>query len=405
MSILPLELWGLILSFAVDSSIGPHAFSDHLNFPSISFHLQDPRKHSLNSPFLRDLRLVCRTFHSLIPSPYHFMNVTKDHTELIGAFTKALYTGDGLRTGVYLQVLLDEPRKAHRLVMLQFERNSLFPSGNTELFDVLCENAPIMLPNIQSLIFSVDGYRHSDGPIPQFWTRLNEAFPQLHTLSIGGYYLMATETVSLPTFEQVRVLNLHNTSLPWGIKFPALQHASLGSVSTTEIQYTIAQLHSLESLLCQNFYVFRNRKLNWDAVPQLRLLGIPHFHIHKIPSPPSGHPLRHLRIHLNGYTREKRFSLPRSQPNRLEWLARISKRFPHVSRFTLDLTSWRGSEVEWARWGFDRERLTPLGLCINDSFIQLRTIVVDRLPVDSSADSTSRITLTPWKWLTHRSYL
>ncbi|KIM22240.1 hypothetical protein M408DRAFT_292242 [Serendipita vermifera MAFF 305830] len=399
MNALPPELWGLILGFAVDSSVGPHEFCDHLNFTDISLHLQSPRKHAFGSPLLRDLRLVCRNFNSLIGSPYHFMDVRKDYSK-IGIWTAALNTGDDQQTRTCLQAFVDEPCKSYRLVMLQFERDSFLERDASSLFEILCDNAPTALPNVQSLIFNVEGYILTDGSILHPWTRLQDAFPRLLTLAIDGSCLSAAGDAPPTTFEKIRILNLRNTFIPWNVNFPALRHATLGWVTTHLISHRLSKLQYLESLLCDRFYTDLTTAFNWKSLPQLKLFGVPYTQVLGIPSPPLDHPLCHVYIIFYGCQKEKRFRLPRFRPSRLEWFSRVLKQFPNVTRFTLYLECCWRSKMELAKWSFDESKLTPLGVCINHSASRSHIIVMDRLPVLPSANLVPHTSL---KWLTKKS--
>lgn len=406
--ILPWELWDFILEIAVAASVSPHEFCDHLNFPRIALHLQSPRKHALNSPWLCNLRLVCRTFNNLVASPYCFTMITKGQSE-IKRWTRALYSGGYIGTRAYLKAFINEPWKSQRLVLLQMERYPLFQGGRDTPFNTLSRNSFTALSNVQTLILTSQRYTPSDASLVQLWTVLNDAFPLLHTLSIGATHLMATGGISRVTWDHLRIIDLDGTSVPWYVEFPALRHASFGWVSTADINGKLTKLRSLESLLCRNFYVSANTGFKWNAVPHLKLLGVPHPQIHNIPKPPSDHPLRHLRIHLESVPNYKRFSLPYMQPNRFEWLAKTLKQFPNVSRFTINLGWWQRPDIEWAKEGVDETKLTRLGIYIGhsaDLSDRCRIIVIRRLPTETSTEPPSRSSsLVVRKWLTHRLHL
>ncbi|KIM22241.1 hypothetical protein M408DRAFT_323903 [Serendipita vermifera MAFF 305830] len=407
--ILPPELWGRILWFAVDASISPHEFCDYLNFPSISLHLQFPRKYALNSPFLCGLRLVCRTFNSLMASPYLFIDASKSHNE-IGTWTRALYTGNDRGTRTSLQALEKQPYIFHQIVVLQIERDDIAQDGVVDLFDILCDNAPTVLPNVQTLIFTLRKSSPLNTQVPQFWARLNDAFPRLRTLSVCGPYLARVgEEESPVTFEHLRIIDLQRMVFWWHLNYPTLQHVSVWLATTGDIQHRLAKVDSLESLICQRFYIEESTIFDWKDMPRLRLLGMPYPEIHSIPQPPPDHPLGHLHILLWRPQKGKASYFSKSHPKRLEWLVRILKQFPNVQRFTFDPQWWWGSEIEWAREGFNKIKLKSLGVHVNSCAgpnSQHRIIVVDRLPTQASTQPTAHsVPLTIWKSLVNRKYL
>ncbi|KIM19453.1 hypothetical protein M408DRAFT_31208, partial [Serendipita vermifera MAFF 305830] len=378
MGTLPPELWALVLGFAVDASISPHEFCNYLNFPNISLHFQFPGTHVLHSPLLRDLRLVSRTFNSLIGSPYYIMNKSMDQIAITN-WTRALYTGGAQGTRMYLQALVDKPYSSHQLVLLQIRGSVVFAlsqGGKMNLFDLLCDSAPTALPNVQTLIFCGDESSFSEGPLPYFWALLNDAFPRLRTLAISGCDVKDANPLSPATFEQVRVLSLPTAFVPYFVTFPSLQHVSLGYASTAELPRSLVAPRSLESLHCQGLYVTRRERLRWEAFPHLRLLSVPYNRVHKLSSPPSSHPLRHIRVHFEHHQKTP-FSHPSGEKDRLAWLARLLNQFPNVNRFTVDSGIWWSPVLDWEKEDFDESGLILLGVYVNRSASRMPVLVMD----------------------------
>ena len=72
--VLPAELWLIIFEMALESSLEPEKLRNSTTFPVIIHHFRYPWKYGpASDPPIRNLRLACRTFYTLLtPSiPLH----------------------------------------------------------------------------------------------------------------------------------------------------------------------------------------------------------------------------------------------------------------------------------------------------------------------------------------------
>jgi hypothetical protein len=373
----PTELWLHILDFVVGDSIGTQQHCNYTNFPETILHLRAPWIYPppIETIWLRNLRLVCQTFNSLLrQSPYYIM---KDINKPIPSGTRALYIYPIWPTQELFQRLLNEPSKSHRIVSLSVPGPE---SGLTTtpplMFDFLCSNANL-LPNLQSLTLSLCFYPAKDPGTPKPWSRLNEAFPNLTSLVLRGSVRWTLE-VQPVSFQKLEILDLGDMSLPDPtISFPTLRHAVLGDLSFNPVK-TLTRSGRLESLLFRD--ASAGAEFDWDLVPKLRLLGIPSSVVEVFPPTPRAHPLHRLHIFVGIIPRDDGNIRRNRKEKELQLMKQAVERFPNVSQITLAFQTHSNHLESDIIGDFDEEELRRVGLVVNYTSREDH-IVLDRVPL------------------------
>ena len=391
---LPPELWLLILGLVTGASISPHEFCDHLNFPAVLYHLRSPRLHALNSPWLRDLQLVCRTFKTLLePSPYFSMGRNTSQSN-ITPYVKAIYIRGNQDTGAQLQRLVAYPLKSRQIVMLELCWISCTNLDGVMPFDILCDNAQ-SLPNVRGLMLGLDNMKARTPP--NFWERLHDSFPLIVCLAIRGPPPRCPQPLSL-TFEKLEILDITSIHPHLTLHLPFLIHAAFGRFYGWDVVRPGGFCDHLESLILSDTQIPFAGPIMWSMLPQLRLLGISGRQIYTLQPLPPGHPLAHLYIYN---------LLPEvgGEP----WLSQTIKLYPSISRLSLDLDEQSNVMIPWITRELRRGDLVPLGFDVNHAASKTsmyRVVVIDRLPARSQTPSSLlKGSQAGWKSFTRRLHL
>jgi len=375
---LPTELWSMILHFFLGSSIGVHEPCNHFTFPEIILHLGSPRRYPpVLHKRLGSLRLVCRTFNTLIGSPYFFM---KDSSSAIPSSTRALFICSRKEVDGCLHRLLTKSPASHRIVVLDIPGFDRFETHGILPFYTLCKNAR-SLAAIRSLTIRPGLVSGSRLP-SNFWHLLDEAFPQLTFLSLQGPKGEPPKD-KLVTFANLEVLNLDRIEIPSWVQFPSLRHVALTAMPPP-------WWLSVGSALCESLIVQKSDKMpgyEWDLLPRLRLLGVPASSLSFLPVPPPNHPFCHLYIYVDTRWRKERANDPAQHKSQVAWLKLITKRFPNVARFSLEFRLDAHVKNGWANGYFSPHDFEPLGFTFKSHFAGKRQgvdrIILERKQVGS----------------------
>jgi len=359
--VLPPELWLIIFEFVLTSGVDLVDRPNHLNFPTISEELRSPWSHPPRGiPALRNLRLVCRTFNSLLrSSPYLILK--KRDTPITPNAARAVYISPCGEAKAYLERLLAEHLFSQRIVILDIPGREYRNSPVPMVFDFLCENSHL-LPGVRSLALGLHHYTSVAPTTPKFWRRLNDAFPHLVCLTLRGSLKTAMEDPVEPpvVFKNLEILDHDTLSSDPNVYFPILCHVAFNSIIPYQLQ-RFTGLRSLRSLLARkSFYV--GRIFEWDFFPGIKLLGIPGEHVYELSRLPPGHPLEHLYVYIGTVSRNDHYHDPDRKAKELAWMKEITERLPTISQITFayPLPSEYLSSAVWG--DFDEDELGILGL-------------------------------------------
>jgi hypothetical protein len=355
------------------------------NFPEVLLQLRSTWELPFAiHPWLRNLRLTCRTFNAIIESPNCFM---KDKPGSIRTTTKAVYIGSLVDVNVCLQRLVDEPSRSHRIVLLDLlEFYQSHPGESTlQTFDFLCTVAD-SLPSIRSLILGPGNYR-SVTVIPRFWGRLNAAFPYL-TCLIFRCRMTTTYEDPVVIFEHLEILDVDHVQLDTSIAFPVLRHAAFGHMNEPEFMRFSAWAN-LESLVLRKIKESMESKMepiSWDWLPRLKLLGILCRQGAAFARPPPSHPLRHLHLYVLAGPDHQDDGNGNWYAYYFSYVKEISQRYPMVTCITLSsLRSYEriGKKLN----GFNEAHANNIGFtftqCNKDARGREDFQILERLPYKS----------------------
>jgi hypothetical protein len=348
---LPVELLFIIFDIVSEDSLSYQGFCNDINFPEILLQFRSPRA---IHPWLRNLRLACRTFKAIIEPPNCLM---ENKFATIRTTTKAVYINStATDVPLCLQRLVDEPSRAHRIVLLDlivFYHSR--PEGSIlQPFDVLCTIAD-SLPNIRSLVFGPRNGIVAIG-VPRFWGRLNTAFPYLKCLVLRGLIMTNCEDPAV-VFQHMEILDADHTQLDNSIVFPVLRHAAFGFMVTFVLmRFRTSIWTNLESLMLRGI-TETIAGISWDWLPQLKLLGIPCRQGAAFARLPASHPLRHLHLYVHaGQEHESKYGCV----YRFAWVKKIVQWYPTVTRVSLSSLYPQesiGNRLE----GFNEENANDIG--------------------------------------------
>jgi hypothetical protein len=326
MMALPTELWIIIFDLVIQEGIIRVDQCDHTKFPYIQSTLSSLRfRYHFYDSYHR-LRLVCRSFKSILGDPPSQI-LSPSSIFPLSTTTRAVILDLDAWPKTDFQPFSAETLSYGRLVYLDVTC-SLDPSSDRPtLSDFLSASAGRALHNVQRLTLRIVNNVRI-GLERNFWARLHGAFPWLVTLvithenHIGGY--LALSGIAGPaTFERLEILYLARDIGFVKCRFPRLRHAFKWSCSHTELEMLTGSAH-LNSLLLHSYDPTPPTPIDVNLCPQLKLLGIQQ--LNPVVSLKGEHPLEHLWIYLDDQL-DNSWSLPKFQ----HWL-------PWVPRVTIELS-------------------------------------------------------------------
>ncbi|KIM22248.1 hypothetical protein M408DRAFT_12145 [Serendipita vermifera MAFF 305830] len=283
--VLPPELWRIILRLVEEPHLSPHSYCNHLNFGNIICHFDSPHDcPPPRSPWIRQLRLVCRAFNAIIESPFFFMEKDVDESS-IPAVARVIYFNRFQAGSVSLQRLLKEPIRCDQVVTLDMPRCDDPAKLTFTGFDLLCEKADLF-PRVRSLSL---GFTSKTSIFPDFWTCLYEALPRLKCLFLRGR--VPDFLPRSVRFEELEVVDLEKPTIDFAFHFPAVRHAAFCRFYPANMP-TFKDIPRLESLLLR--IVVYLAPFNWETLPNLRFLGVSAQQLNAFAPLPPNHPLHHF---------------------------------------------------------------------------------------------------------------
>jgi hypothetical protein len=282
MPTLPPELWLIILDMVVEGNVVGLWQCDRATFPFMRKSLRDGTDPYRLCDLHRQLRLVCRSFNSMVGSePIHYFSPGSS-LPFVNTI-RVLVLDIAGAPAPHFQRLLAEPSTCRQLVCLDVTC-SLSQSPNwpsTSAF--LRASAGRAFPNVQRLVLRLSN-NLSWQDEQSFWTPLNDSFPFLVTLVItlehpGGNGLLpiglANEDV---TFERLEILYIGGAIPYWGLAFPRLRRASIATCSSLVGENLNRSAH-LDSLLIRNPWI--PMSLDVSSYSHLRFLGMDEVHLER----------------------------------------------------------------------------------------------------------------------------
>jgi hypothetical protein len=374
---LPVELLFIIFDIVSEDSLSYQGFCNDINFPEVLLQLRSPwGLRSAIHPWLRNLRLACRTFKAIIEPPNCFM---KNEFATICTTTKAVFINSAADVHICLQRLLDEPSRSHRIVLLDLITFYHSRPGESILqpFDVLCTIAD-SLPSIRSLILGTRNYA-SITKIARFWGRLNAAFPYLTCLILRSTITTTYEDPEV-VFQHLEILDVDHVQLDNSVIFPVLRHVAFGLMDSPErMRFKAPMWANLESLMVR-VIVEPIPRISWHWLPKLKLLGIPCRQGASFARLPASHPLRHLHLyvragpdHKSGYGYVYFFA----------WVKEIVQWYPTVTRVSLS-SFYPHERIGNKMEGFNEQNANEIGFtftqCNKDARGRKDFQILERLP-------------------------
>lgn len=299
-TMLPTEIWVIILTIVVDPDRLCYDYCTSFDFPRLNYEWRLLFGSALNitaiDSQISQLRLVCRLWSNLL-EPTWKPHLKTETPLSIGAYkgirTLFIVVKGNPNFDEYKPYPLDKclagaTRNINTLVI-----DDSAGSEGLDFTDVLFSYSEYF-PNVRS--FSFMSFHDLS---PDFWARLGRAFPRLTALMLIG---LGQEggTISLPYLEILEI-NLDITRPPH-FYFPSLKHFSSGGgptyASCAEIIRTCGM--GLKSLLFPCYYYDHEGFFGedfWTQLPKLELLGTPAPALSRLTCPPVGHPFSHLCLY------------------------------------------------------------------------------------------------------------
>lgn len=368
-AILPPEIWCIIYDWAIRSSIDIHEHCTSINFPEVILHLRSPSNHpSVSRAWLRELRLVCRASKAVLDS---------SPLLTIPMSEKAVYINPSSDVQLQFVLLLSDPLKSRRVILLDLPGSESSNSSAPILFDILCDNAR-SLPALRSLTMDFTRHNGREPVTPRFWGRLTEAFPDLECLVARGGSNTTGEG-SIVTLKKLKVVDMDLLDADHQVRFPALRHSAFGSMNYSKAA-NFTGFQYLESLLLRN--ITDPEQFDWGFVPNLRLLGLPSGKVISLPPLPQRHPLNHLYVYVDTVPRTHNYGRRRRQEEWM-WLKRTVERLPTISRITMAFGPTKSKTTD-SIWGdFDDDEMHRLGFAAEYVFSgrtdAARHIIIERV--------------------------
>lgn len=301
---IPIEIWIEILTMAV----GPDRLCyDYCNsFDSPRFHNEwKMMSNQISSVFtdaqnwISQLRLVCRLWSVLIEPTWRPYLITTNFGN-IGSYKniRALSVkGSNNRVpNAYNSYSLDES-----LLGATRNINTLVVSSMGSDFVEFLFSQSRYFQSLRSLSYISNTYRR-----PDFWMRLENAFPHLTALTLIGE-VPEGGSITLLDLEILHLYILQNVQTPPHFYFPSLKHYSsdyvVPSASCTQIFHDYGK--NIESILLPMHDLYEKEFFVegfWTRFPKLQLLGA-RSTLSELPPPPLGHPFNHLHHNTLNFKR------------------------------------------------------------------------------------------------------
>lgn len=290
---LPPEIWIIILDMVIEDSILPSLGCSVFDFPKFVRDCQIDQSRP-NEEWER-LRLVCRLW-SVLLNPHGASDLPdllhKPHLRLDSP--SRLLSAIGVRSFSLADTsewpIAEFKPYPLNIDILSITRNvvsiSIGSSGSFEAKTAFLDfifSYSVYFPNIRALAI-----RAWESLVPEFWKRLQEAFPRLTALQIQGPYYAHGE-ITLPNLE---VLILDLVIAP-EFNFPSLKHLWIHN-SSAEFPLLFNHGRTLESLVTgSNISQVSLDESFWTSFPKLQILGGPVSLFQNLCLPPPDHPFDH----------------------------------------------------------------------------------------------------------------
>ncbi|KAG8817640.1 hypothetical protein FRC17_011138 [Serendipita sp. 399] len=298
---LPTELWIIIINFVVDEARHPHLYclpGTYPHFQARLFNVENPKADYVVETW-KSIRAVCRTWKLLAgSSPLdHVLFGSKRNPgpslkDISAIFAHTMWESDEMMTR-----LVNEPHSVTTLAL----GGGLFstPSAIIQLLD-----HHLLFPDLACLSISRTTTERSK-LFPEkgrsFWERLQNGFPRLVSLTIRQ---CSPEESGTFIFPNLQFLDMHAWTT-FQLQCPSLKHLSVQNGCPPNVDNFLSQHGSrLQSLFLEwtdSTMLSARPELLWTMFPNMACFGS-HCSFDGL-HPPPDHPLRHLRLFTNRYTK------------------------------------------------------------------------------------------------------
>ncbi|KAG8811511.1 hypothetical protein FRC18_003433 [Serendipita sp. 400] len=309
---LPTELWIVIINYIIDEQQRPHLYclpGTYPHFQAKFFNTQNYRADYALKTW-KCVRAVCRDWKLLAgPSPQLTFVASEEYWrrqagEPPNAHTLFLAEQE-LRQSIklYSSIVIESRFDSLTTSCLLANSNSVInlvlgggPFSSPSAIDQILDNY-LFFPDLACLSIS----RTSVESSRSFWQRLQDGFPRLVSLTIRQSCKKESGTFLLPGLKFLDMyawegLNLH---------CPSLKHLSVENGCTPDVDEFLSrhgsQLQSLFLEWSDSEVLSVQPESLWTTFPNITTFGS-HCSLRGL-HPPSDHPLRHLRLFTNIYTK------------------------------------------------------------------------------------------------------
>ncbi|KAG8844765.1 hypothetical protein FRB91_002337 [Serendipita sp. 411] len=286
--ILPPELWRIILDFILDEIRHPYLYCTPASFPQLQARLYyaDMLEEDSKIDDSKRIRSVCRMWWELAgPRPHRRLS----HLPSFNSKERSMLKGT---SSILFCTPFDEKtlfgRIAHDSTFSRNLTTIIFGEDHPYEWVDLLFAEPLSFPNLRCL--SLLSVRSS---LP-FWEIIQTGFPQLTVLTLRSIVPDQPKRYTLKNLEVLDVATMKHLRL----SCPSLKHLSIRHGDTSAItDFLVEHSQQLESLSLQgtalSTLIAQTDSL-WSIFPNIRMLGKQA--TISLPTPPLGHPLRHLRL-------------------------------------------------------------------------------------------------------------
>ncbi|KAG8791198.1 hypothetical protein FS842_011269 [Serendipita sp. 407] len=291
---LPTELWIMILDCIVDEVRRPYLYclpGTYPHYQSRLFNIENRTADYVTETW-KNARAVCRAWKVLVgPSPL--------------PYTLSVGLSDPGRSLKDISTIFVKNMEEFAPLISRFVKG---PSSITTLtlggglwstpaaIDLLLDNY-LVFPELACLSIS----RTSTNSNRPFWQRLQDGFPQLISLTIRQN---SNDEFGTFLFPKLRFLDMHAWK-NFQLQCPSLRHLSVQNDCPQNVDEFLSHHgHQLQSLFLEwsDSQTFSSQpNLFWNTCPNVTTFGT-HCSLYGLRTPPD-HPLRHLRLFTNPYTK------------------------------------------------------------------------------------------------------
>ncbi|KAG8798096.1 hypothetical protein FRC17_007564, partial [Serendipita sp. 399] len=324
---LPLELWEIIFKLVLHEIRHPYSYCTPETYPRYQLRFRYWIGSRWDSP-LKDwkaIRLVCRTWRYLAgPQPHvNFSQVPPNFSlpDALKGVSSILLQLDTGTAEIILPALLQHPSISSNLTTIDLGSYAYWPNS-----PLLLDN-PKAFPNVRCL--SLPGLVN----VRSFWRALQDGYPQLVSLTIR-YNIMPAGAGDY-VFPNLEILNLYS----WGyqrLSCPSLKHFAIRMWSTSIAEFVTKHGHQLQSFVLDQRIT---SSLIWSMPGDLLRTTLPNLQMFggeissTLPSPPPGHPLRHLRLFAQACSLDIHGVLKRLEP------------FPEITHLHIQFSEFGSSTI------------------------------------------------------------